>query len=451
MRLPTPARLLGVVLIGLFWALPARAVDVQQVVSPGGIKAWLVEDHSNPIISVEFSFEGGAALDPLGREGLANLASGLLDEGAGTLDSQAFQARLEDLAIRLSFSSGRDRFGGQLRTLTDNRDTAFELLRLALAEPRFDSEPVERIRGQILAGLRRDLENPSAIAGRTLRKLLFPTHNYGRPTDGTPESVASITAEDLRAFAAQRLNRGGLKVAVVGDITAAELETLLDKTFLDLPADAASEGVADTELANAGEVVVVEREIPQSVVTFAHSGLKRDDPDFYAAYVVNHILGGGSFSSRLYQEVREKRGLAYSVYSYLGPLDHAALIGGGVATQNARVGDTLEVIRREWARMAEDGPTAEELEAAKVFLTGSYPLRQSSTGRIAGMLLAIQEESLGIDYINQRNDLIDAVTLEDVRRVAKRLYDAEALTVVVVGMPDGVTPTREAPAADGGS
>ncbi|MDJ0608805.1 MAG: pitrilysin family protein [Kiloniellales bacterium] len=450
MRLiPTPTRLLGVILIGLLWAFPARAVDVQRVVSPGGIEAWLVEDHANPIISVEFSFEGGAALDPAGREGLANLASGLLDEGAGPLDSQAFQARLEDLAIRLSFSSGRDSFGGQLRTLSENRETAFDLLRLALTEPRFDPEPVERIRGQILAGLRRDLENPSAIAGRTLRKLLFPTHNYGRPSRGTPESVASITAEDLRAFAAQRLTRGGFKVAVVGDLTTAELATLLDKTFLGLPAETSGPGVADTGLENAGEVVVVQREIPQSVVTFAHGGLKRDDPDFYAAYVVNHILGGGSFSSRLYQEVREKRGLAYSVYSYLGPLDHAALIGGGVATQNARVGETLEVIRSEWGRMAEDGPTAEELEAAKTFLTGSYPLRQSSTGRIAGMLLAIQEESLGIDYINRRNDLIEAVTLEDVRRVAKRLYDAEELTVVVVGMPEGVSPTREAPAADG--
>ena len=441
------AYLTAVILI-LLASLPARAVEVQRVISPGGIEAWLVEDHGNPITSLDLAFRGGAALDPEGKEGLANLVSGLLDEGAGALDSQAFQALLSDLSIQLSFDAGRDTFGGSLRTLTENRDTAFDLLRLALGQPRFDAEPVERIRAQILAGVRRNAEDPDRIAGRTLRRLFFPGHPYGRPVDGTPESIAALTADDLRRFVARRLGRDTLKVAVVGDVTAAQLAPLLDKTFLALPAAAAPARVADTEPQGGGEVVVVRKDIPQSVVALGHAGLMRDDPDFYAAYVVNYILGGGGFASRLYEEVREKRGLAYSVHAYLYPQDHAAMLIGGVATANGRVGQSLELIRREWARMAESGPTAEELASAKTFLTGSYPLRQSSSGRIAGMLLGIQLEDLGIDYINRRNDYIEAVTLKDARRVARQLYREDQLTVVVVGQPDGIKATREAPDGD---
>ena len=444
-RLPAAVLFAQALFIALLVGAPARAVEVQRVVSPGGIEAWLVEDHSNPIISLNLAFRGGAALDPVGREGLANLVSGLIDEGAGPLDSQAFQERLADLSIRLSFSAGLDEFGGTLRTLTEHRETAFELLRLALTEPRFDAEPVERIRGQILAGLRQSIEDPDHIAGRTIRRLYFPDHPYGRPADGTPESVAAITPEDLKRFVAERFGRDMLKVGVVGDIDAAELARLLDSTLLALPAAAGPNGIPDTTPQGAGDLVVIEKNIPQSVVAFGHRGPKRSDPDFYAAYVVNYILGGGGFSSRLYEEIREKRGLAYSVYSYLGPLNHAGLLGGGVGTQNSRVGESIALIRQEWARMAADGPSEAELEAAKTFLTGSYPLRQSSSGRIANMLLGIQMEDLGIDYINRRNDLIEAVTIEDAKRVAKRVYDEALLTFVVVGQPDGVSPTREAP------
>lgn len=437
------------VFLVLVAALPARAVEVQRVVSPGGIEAWLVEDHTNPIISFDLTFRGGAALDPAGKEGLANLVSGLIDEGAGDLDSQAFQGRLEDLSIRLSFSAGRDSFSGELRTLTENRDTAFELLRLALTEARFDEEPVARIRSQILAGLARDSQDPRSIVGRTMSKVLFPDHPYGRPVSGTTASVAGLSVADLRRFVAERFARDVLVVGVVGDITAAELARHLDETFGDLPEAAAPAEVPDTVPNAQGGVVVVGRDIPQSVVAFGHAGIARDDPDYYAAYVVNYILGGGGFSSRLYEEVREKRGLAYSVYAYLNPLDHAALVMGGVATQNGRVSQSLDLIRAEWRRMAEAGPSETELRDAKTYLTGSFPLRFSSSGAISGMLVGMQMDDLGIDYLERRNGLIEAVTLEDARRVAARLYDADKLIVVVVGRPDGVTATRAAPPLEG--
>ncbi len=422
----------------LLAAVPARAVEVQRVVSPGGIEAWLVEDHGNPIISLDLAFQGGAALDPAGQEGLAYLVSGLLDEGAGDRASQPVPTRRADLSLRLSFDAGLDSFQGSLRTLTENREAAFEMLNLALTQARFDPEPVERIRSQILVHLDRETEDPNTIASRALRRALFPDHPYGRPVNGTLETMPGITVEDLRGFVAERLARNSLYVAVVGDIKAGELAHLLDHTFLDLPDEAAPFTLPEVTPRATGEVIVIEREVPQSVVAFGHGGIKRDDHDFYAAYIANYVLGGGGFASRLYEEVREKRGLAYSVYSYLSPLDHAGLILGGVATANVRVAESLEVIREEWARMGASGPSAEELKNAKTYLTGSYPLRFSSTAGIAGMLLAIQLEDLGIDYVNLRNDLIEAVDMEDVRRASAELYRTEDLTFVIVGQPDGV-------------
>ena len=426
-------------------ASPAAAIEVQRVVSPGGIEAWLVEDHSNPIISLDMTFRGGAGLDPVGKGGLANLVAGLIDEGAGDLDSQAFQGRLQELSIGLSFSAGLDTFSGDLKTLTENRDTAFELLRLALNEARFDAEPIARIRSQILAGLARSSEDPRVIVRRTLNKVLFPEHAYGRPASGTTESVTGLTVEDLRRFTAERFARDVLMIGVVGDITAQELAGLLDETFLGLPATAAPVDLADTTPSGEGGVIVVEKDLPQSVVAFGHEGIGRADPDYYTAYVVNYILGGGAFSARLHKEIREKRGLAYSVYAYLNPLDRAALVLGGVATKNERVSESLDLIRAEWRRMAEDGPSEEELRDAKIYLTGSFPLRFSSSGRISGMLIGMQLNYLGIDYLDRRNALIEAVTLDDARRVARRLYDADKLTVIVVGRPEGVTATRPAP------
>lgn len=432
-------------LVLLLAAADARAVEVQRVVSPGGVEAWLVEDHTNPIIALDLAFRGGAALDPDGKAGLAHMAASTIDEGAGPLDSQAFQGELDNLSISLKFEAGLDSFNGSMKTLTENRARAFELLRLALTEPRFDEEPVERIRSQIVASLSRQSEDPDYIAGRVLQRLVYGEHPYARSARGTETSIARITAQDLRTFVQQRFGRDRLFIGVVGDITPQALGRTLDETFLVLPEKAAPFEIAQAPMQNEGETVVIAKPIPQSVVSLGQLGIARDDPDYYAAYVVNYILGGGGFSSRLVEEVREKRGLAYSVYSYLASYDHGALVYGGTATQNARVGESLDLIRQEWRRMAEEGPSAEELNDAKLYLTGSFPLRFSSSDNISSMLVGMQLENLGIDYLDERNSYIEAVTLEQAKRVAAELYRPDALTVVVVGTPDGVTPTREAP------
>ncbi len=424
---------------------PAGAVEVQRVVSPGGIEAWLIEDHSNPIIAVEAVFRGGAVTDPADKAGRATMVAATLDEGAGELDSKTFQEELANRSIRLGFDAGRDGFRGSLRTLTRERDRAFELLRLALTEPRFDAEPVERIRQQLIVRAKRRAVDPSALAWATLRASLFPEHPYGRRSDGTPESLAAIETADLEAFVAERLARDNLHIGVAGDITAAELGPLLDRVFGALPARAAPLEVVEVAPEADGGTVVIDKEVPQSVVALGHGGIRRDDPDYYTAYAVNYILGGGGFASRLYTEVREKRGLAYSVYSYLNPGDYGQVVTGGVSTANARVGESLEIIRAEWARMAAEGPTAEELADAKTYLTGSFPLRFDSTDALAEILAGMQFEELGIDYLDKRNAYVEAITLEDARRVAAELYHPDRLTAVVVGQPDGVEATREAP------
>jgi zinc protease len=409
----------------------ASATTVQRVTSPGGIEAWLVEEHAVPMIAVDFSFDGGSSEDPAGREGLADLLSSLLDEGAGDLPSQAYQTRLEDLSIELSFADRRDRFDGEMKTLSIHRDAAFDLLALALGRPRFDDEAIARMRAQAAAGLRRAAKNPDAIASRTLAAALFPGHPYGRAPEGDEDSLARITRADLVEAHRRLFVRRGLKVAVVGDIDAKTLAPLLDRLFAGLPETGARATIAEV-VPVAGARVRVEAAIPQAVVRFAVPGPKRDDPDFMAAYVMNHILGGGSFSSWLYREVREKRGLAYSVTTGLAPLVHAGVFLGAVGTRADAVEETLSVIRTETARMRDEGPSEAELAAAKAFLIGSYPLRFDTSDKIAASLLAIQIDGLGIDWIDRRNAAIEAVSLADVRRVAKRLLSVEP-TVVTVG------------------
>lgn len=431
-------RTLAAAAIACLAAAGAQAFEIERVTSPGGIEAWLIRDRTAPVLAIQASFPGGSSQDPAGKEGLASLMTGLLDEGAGPYDSQTFKARLEDGSIELSADADRDYLTVGVRSLTDRGGEAIEMLALALAEPHFDAVSLERVRGQTLVQIQRDAENPRSIAWRTLWSSLFPGHPYARRSQGTLESVKALTRDDMVAFHRATLARDGMKIGVVGDITADELKPLLDRAFGKLPAKATLAKVPEAAAASPGTVTVVRRQIPQSVVTFGHFGVKRDDPDYYAAYVVNYILGGGGQSSRLMEEVREKRGLAYGVATTLSTLSRAGLVLGSSGTENGQIATSLELIRKEWRRMRDEGPTETELNNAKTYLTGSFPLQMSSTGRIARMLVSIQIENLGIDYLQKRNSYIDKVTIADARRVAKRLFDPDRLTVVVVGDPAGM-------------
>ncbi len=419
----------------------AGASRIERIVTPAGIEIWLVRDRNLPMISLEFAFLGGASQDPADKPGVANFVASLLDEGAGDLDAAAFHERLEERAISLAFGAKRDNLRGSIRTLTENRDQAFELLRLSLTAPRFEGQELERIRAAVLAQLRRRSTNPSDIAADRWFARAFPGHPYGRPVQGTLESAAKIAVDDLRAYVRRMLARSNLKIAAVGDIDAAELAVLVDRTFASLPARSDPVPVADVEPRGLGTSETIELKVPQTVITFGSVGLKRADPDFIPAFVLNHVLGGGGFESRLFREVRERRGLAYSVYSYLAPYEHTGLFLGGVSTRNDRAAETLEIIVAEIKRIATDGPTADELEKTKRFLIGSYPLRFDTSGKITANLLDIQIENLGIDYIDKRNALIEAVTFEDIRRAARRFLAEVKLLVMLVGEPQARKPT----------
>jgi zinc protease len=427
------------VTLGLLFLLvaasPASALDIQRVVSRGGIEAWLVEEHAVPVIAVEVGFKAGGILDPPGKEGLATMLAALLDEGAGKLDSLAFRKRLDDRAIGLSFSSGRDNFAASLTTLSEHRKEAFRLLHLALSKPRLDEEPFTRIRSQLVARLAREDEDPEEIASKAWFTAAFKNHPYGRPADGTAKSLAAITRADLRAYLADYLTRDNMKIVVVGDVKAGELSRLLDRAFHALPLHGKSVDIPQAEIKGNGSLALTRRSIPQTVVVFGGPGLLRHDPEFYAAYVLNYIVGGGGFSSRLTVEVREKRGLAYSVYSYLMPLDHAGAFIGSLATENKSVKESISLVKAELRRVLHDGVTAKELEEAKTYLTGSYPLRFDSNAKIADELVGIALLELGIDYVENRNGLIEAVSLDDMARVAPRFLDPDRFAITVVGNP----------------
>ncbi|MFV0475267.1 MAG: M16 family metallopeptidase [Pikeienuella sp.] len=420
------------------FALPAlAAAPIQRVVSPGGIEAWLVEEDAIPMISLSIEFRGGAVLDPEGKGGLANLFAGLLEEGAGDLDAVGFAEAADAIAARYGFSAGLDTVSVSAAMLAENRDASIDLLRLALTEPRFDEEPLTRVKRQVISSIRSGETEPNAIAYKAWIAAAFPGDAYGRPGDGTIASVEAISAEDLRAARARLLNVGAAHIGVVGAISAGELGPLLDRLLGDLPNQPAP-APAPIAAAPPPGLTVVDLDVPQSVAVFGQEGILRDDPDFIPAYVMNYILGGGGFSSRLTVEVREKRGLSYSVYSYLYPLDRAGLITGGVASANAAMAESVRVIREEWRRMAEEGVSAEELDKAKRYLTGAYALRFDSNGKIADMLVGLQTAGLPIDYPEKRNALVEAVTAEDISRVAARLLKPESLSFVVVGRPEGL-------------
>ncbi len=413
---------------------PAHAMEIQSVKSPGGLEAWLVEEHGNPVMALRYSFEGGNAQDPEGKDGVANFLTAMLDEGAGDLTSGEYQERMEDIAMRMSHDDSRDGFYGNFETLTVHRDKAVELLRLAINAPRFDADAMERIRKQLLANLAYSARDPDKVSAKEWNALAYGAHPYGRPAQGTEASINSITSADLQAFRKRTFAKSNLKIVAVGDINAAELGKLMDAVFGGLPEKADLKPVPPAKLI-AGTQKMIEMDVPQSVATFGSAAMARKDPDFMTGFVLNQLVGGGGFASRLMEEVREKRGLAYSVYSYLLPMRQSSLLTGGVATKNEAIDESLKVIRAEFKRIATEGPTETELANAKSYLTGSYALRFDSNSKIASQLLGLQEEGFGADYIDKRNGLIEAVTMEDCKRVAKTLFDEKNLIITVVGRP----------------
>lgn len=432
------ARFLAPFLAAISLALPVQAnIEVQEVTSPGGIEAWLVQDNSIPILSIELWFVGGGSLDDPDARGATNLMTGLLEEGAGDMDATAFASAVEGLATSFDFDIYRDDLIISARMLSQNRDAALALLREALINPSFEPVAVERVRGQVLSIIESDMTDPDDIAGVTFNALAYGDHPYASRLEGTVESVTTLTRQDLVEAHRRALTRDRVSVGVSGDITPEELGPLLDALLGDLPlSDTPLPGPATVDLP--GGVTVVDFPTPQSSVFFGHSGIRRDDPDFFPAFVLNQVLGAGGYRSRLMEEVREQRGLTYGISTWLGLSRSAPMMQGGFSSSNDLVAEAIAVVQAEWADIAENGITEAELLAAQRFLTGEYPLRFDGNGRIAGILGAMQSDDMPLDYIATRNDRVLSVTVEDVQRVARRLVQPDALHFVVVGQPEGL-------------
>ncbi|UPG73920.1 insulinase family protein [Roseomonas gilardii subsp. gilardii] len=418
------------------------SLPIREVTAPGGLSAWLAEDHSVPVVSLAWSWSGGASLDPEGQEGAAALAAALLTEGAGDLPAAQFQDALRDAAIGLSFHGDRDGFEGGFRALSDALPEAMRLARLAMLAPRFDAEAVERVRARAIAGARQQLEGPRGQANRAFWAQSFPGSPYGRMPGGTAESLAALPAEAIRAAAARHLRRDGLVIAAAGAITAEAFSALLAEVFGALPEGQAPEApplpdFALPALAGPGPVVVPV-DAPQCAVLFGQPGLPVRDPDWEAAQVALRVLGGGGFSSRLMQEVRVKRGLSYGIGAGLDVIAGQGLVTGSVATENARVTETLNVLRAEWAHMAAEGPTQAELEEAVSYLTGSLPLQFTDSRRTASILMGQRRNGRPADWLAKRPERLAALTRDGVAKVAARLLQPGRLGAVVAGKPEGI-------------
>ncbi|WP_456752546.1 M16 family metallopeptidase [Bradyrhizobium sp. USDA 4461] len=428
-------------------SLAAITTKVKRLVSSCGIEAWFVQDSTVPLIAMEFAFGGGATQDPIDKPGVGHMVAGLLNEGSGDLDFKTFHERLDRRAIELSFGSPHDHFRGALRTLGDNGDEAFDLLRMALTSPRFDPADVERIRASVLARLRHYSTDPSSLANRKLLEVAFSDHPYARPAAGSIESVPKIEVADLKGYLRRVIAKDTLKIAVVGNVDPEVLCRLLDKTFGCLPAKAESVSVSDVVAAKPPQRVFIPFDVPQTVLAFGGPGIRRGEPDFMAAYVVNHILGGAGLRSRLFREVREKRGLAYSVREHLVWRDHSAMFVGKSATRADRAGETVEQIEKQARHIAEAGPTQQELDDAKSYLKGSQMLALNTSSKLARTLLRHQLDKLPIDYFERHNAVVDAVTLEDAKRAAQRLWGQGLLTVIVGHSPLGAAQSPPFPPA----
>lgn len=418
-------------------ALPARAIDIAEVTSPGGIKAWLVEDHSIPFVALSIAFRGGASVDAPGKRGAVNLMTALLEEGSGGRDATAWAEAMESLGANAGFDAGNDAVTVSLRALSENRDQAADLLHDALTTPRFDPAAVERVRAQVQSAIRAEETDPGAIAARELARRAWGDHPYGSSLNGTADSVAGLTVADLDEARRRVLARDRVIVSAAGDIDAAALGALIDRILGDLPASAAAPLPPQAQLRLDGAQTVIDWDSPQTVVAFAQQGLPMDDPDYFAAFVLDHILGGGGFSSRLMDEIREKRGLTYGVGTGLANQVLGQTWQGQMATANASTAEAVDLVRKVWGDIR-GGVADKELADAKTYLTGEYPLRFDGNGKIASILTGMQLMGMPRDYVNTRNARIERVTAADVRRVAQRLLDPARLEFVLVGRPEGM-------------
>ncbi|WP_274426959.1 M16 family metallopeptidase [Chelativorans sp. YIM 93263] len=418
------------------FVLPAHAeLDIAEVTSERDVTAWLVEDPTDPMVVISFAFLGGTSQDPEGKEGMTDLMTSLLNEGAGDLDSSAFQQRFYETGADLSFRSSRELVAGTIRMLADETEEPLELLKLALTEPRFDEAPFTREQSVAISRVRAEANDPDDQGQRALMAALYGDHPLGR--QATVESLQEITRDDLASLHEKTFARSDLFIGAVGNIDQERLATILDEVFGDLPAEADPADVPPPDI-NFGKKVVQTYDRPQSSIQMVYPAVGAKDAEIYTASLIAEMLGGSGLVSRLFEALREERGLTYSAGAYLDSAPEWGDLTVNFSTRGDQTEQAIDAAQQVIEEFATDGPSQEELDGAKQYSIGSYAISQlSSTSAIARTLVGLQRLGRGRDYLERRVELFDAVTVEDVQDLARQMFSVEPTTLIVGPVEDG--------------
>lgn len=435
----------------LFLTRPALAVPtIQHWITENGTRVYFVPAHELPMVDVQVVFDGGSARDEA-LPGLARFTNSLLQEGAGELDADAVAERLATLGAELNTDSARDMASVSLRTLAEPaiRDQAVELLALLLARPTFAPQALERVRGQLLVRAKQEHQSPADLAIRIFYKGIFHEHPYATPPGGAQASLLAITAADVQQFYRHYYVARNAVLVMVGDLERREAEALADKVIGQLPAGEAAPRVPPAPAVSKAAARTIAFPSVQTHILVGQPAISRLDDDYYALNVGNHVLGGSGLISLLAEEIRERRGLAYSVESYFKPMRAEGPYILSLQTRNEKAGEALELLHSLLHQFVTVGPTEAQLQAAKKNITGGFPLRIDSNRKILDYVSMIGFYGLPLDYLERFNARIAAVTVEDVRSAFARHIHPQRLVTVMVGTDEKTAsgvPTTSSPA-----
>ena len=417
-------------------AMAFAGLPIQHWQTDRGTRVLFVENHDLPLLDVSVSFDAGSRRDVADKAGLAGLTAHLLPLGAGGRKEDEIARRLADVGALLAPTSDQDQSGLVLRTLSSarEREQALDLMSSALQQPDFPAEVLEREKARTIAGLKEEATQPGAIAAKAFQASLYGSHPYGLPGTGKIETVALLQRQDLVDFYQHHYRANLAVIALVGDVSRAEAAAIADRLSAQLPAgEGALPALPEVSPLDRPEPQYLPHPATQSHILMGAPGMSRKDADYFPLMVGNYILGGGGFASRLTEEVREKRGLAYSVYSYFIPLAQPGAFQIGLQTKRDQANEALNVTRSTLRGFVTEGPTQEELRRAKQNLIGSFPLRLDSNKKILGYLSLIAFYQLPLDYLDRFIENIDRVSLADVKSAFRRRVDPDNMVTVVVG------------------
>ncbi len=417
-----------------FLSKNSDAIQFESLETKNGIKFWLIEDKALPLVSISFSFKGGSILDPVGKSGVTNLMTSLLDEGTQNFTASEYRLFKRENGIKISFSTSKERIEGTFQVVKPRLQEGFYLLHESINKAKFPINEIKKVKSQVEASIKIDNSNISTIASNKFNKFFFKDKLIGRNTKGSLETLGNISRDDIQSIYRSSFIKNRLVIGISGDIEPNLAKKYVDYVFGDLPSKKFINPISMLEDLNKG-MEIIEMKTPQTTVVFGQKGLGRKDKEYFAARVINYVLGGGGFQSRLYKEIREANGLVYSIYSYLLPYEYAGVIVGGFQTRNQNVGKTIEKVKTEWNRIKTEGITKIELQNAKTYYKGSFSRNFTSTLSIASLLMIVQYYDLGEDYFDKRDLIIDNLKLNELNNLAKNLFDSETLFFMIVGEP----------------